>query len=107
MVKEQFREADVAKKISHVTFGLMTSDQMGQYSHLHVVSKNLYSQDGTRKPVSYGVLDHRMGTSEKSNDCETCGKGLWLNVLVTMVLLILNCHVFILDFSVQQSLFYK
>ncbi|XP_045213702.1 DNA-directed RNA polymerase III subunit RPC1-like isoform X1 [Mercenaria mercenaria] len=76
MVKEQFREADVAKKISHVTFGLMTADQMGQYSHLQVVSKNLYSQDGLRKPVSYGVLDHRMGTSEKSNDCETCGRSL-------------------------------
>lgn len=76
MVKEQFREADVAKKISHVTFGLMTADQMGQYSHLQVVSKNLYSQDGTRKPVPYGVLDHRMGTSEKSNDCETCGRSL-------------------------------
>lgn len=76
MVKEQFREADVAKKISHVTFGLMNSDQMGQYSHLQVVSKNLYTQDGNRKPVTYGVLDHRMGTSEKDNNCETCGKSL-------------------------------
>ncbi|WAQ96885.1 RPC1-like protein [Mya arenaria] len=76
MVKEQFREADVAKKISHVTFGMMTADQMAQYAHLQVVSKNLYSQDGQRKPILYGVLDHRMGTSEKSNDCETCGKAL-------------------------------
>ncbi|KAH3863264.1 DNA-directed RNA polymerase III subunit RPC1-like [Dreissena polymorpha] len=76
MVKEQFREADVAKKISHVTFGMMTSDQMSQYAHLQVVSKNLYSQDGQRKAVPYGVLDHRMGTSEKNNDCETCGKAL-------------------------------
>ena len=38
----------------------MNADQMGQYAHLHVVSKNLYTQDGNRKPVTYGVLDHRM-----------------------------------------------
>lgn len=76
MVKEQFREADVAKKISHVTFGLLNSHQMQQLSHLHVVSKNLYSQDGGRKPVPFGALDHKMGTSDKENSCETCGKGL-------------------------------
>ncbi|KAK3090302.1 hypothetical protein FSP39_010768 [Pinctada imbricata] len=76
MVKEQFRESDVAKKISHVTFGLLTAHDMQQLSHLHVVSKNLYSQDGSHKPVQYGPLDHKMGTSEKDNTCETCGKGL-------------------------------
>ncbi|KAK6169039.1 hypothetical protein SNE40_020167 [Patella caerulea] len=76
MVKEQFREADVAKKISHVTFGMMNSQQMQQVSHMHVVSKNLYNQDGSRKPVINGVLDHRMGTSDKENSCESCGKGL-------------------------------
>lgn len=76
MVKEQFRETDIAKKISHVTFGFMSPEQMQQASHLHVVSKNLYAQDGSRKPVNFGVLDHRMGTSEKDHSCETCGKNL-------------------------------
>ncbi|KAL5018248.1 hypothetical protein ScPMuIL_003970 [Solemya velum] len=76
MVKDQFREADVAKKISHVTFGVMTPLEMQQMSHLQVVSKNMYSQDGSRKPVAFGVLDHRMGTSEKDNNCETCGGNL-------------------------------
>ncbi|KAJ8318173.1 hypothetical protein KUTeg_003264 [Tegillarca granosa] len=76
MVKEHFRESDVAKKISNVTFGLLNAHQMEQLSHLQVVSKNLYTQDGCRKPVQYGVLDHKMGTSEKDNSCETCGKGL-------------------------------
>lgn len=52
---------------SHVTFGLMTADQMRQQAHIHVVSKNLYSQDGTRKPVQHGVLDHRM-VSEISDE---------------------------------------
>lgn len=45
---------------SHVTFGLLNSHQMQQLSHLHVVSKNLYSQDGGRKPVPFGALDHKM-----------------------------------------------
>ncbi|XP_062605530.1 DNA-directed RNA polymerase III subunit RPC1-like, partial [Saccostrea cucullata] len=58
------------------TFGLLNSHQMQQLSHLHVVSKNLYSQDGGRKPVPYGALDHKMGTSDKDSACETCGKGL-------------------------------
>lgn len=38
----------------------MSADQMKQAAHIHVVSKNLYSQDGRRKPIPYGVLDHRM-----------------------------------------------
>ncbi|KAK7113132.1 DNA-directed RNA polymerase III subunit RPC1-like [Littorina saxatilis] len=74
MVKEQFRETDIAKKISHVTFGFMSPSQMQQASHVQVVNKNLYSQDGTRKAVPHGVLDHKMGTSVKGENCETCGK---------------------------------
>ena len=33
---------------------------MRQQAHIHVVSKALYTQDNSRKPVPYGVLDHRM-----------------------------------------------
>ena len=43
-----------------MTFGVMTANQMRQQAHLQVVSKNLYTQDGTRRPVPYGVLDHRL-----------------------------------------------
>jgi len=75
-MKEQFRETDVAKKISHVTFGVMTADDMRRQSHLQIVSKNLYAQDGSRKPIPYGMLDHKMGTSEKDNNCDSCGKSL-------------------------------
>lgn len=42
MVKEQFRETDLAKKISHVTFGFMSPEQMQRTSHLQVVNKTLY-----------------------------------------------------------------
>uniref|UniRef100_A0A3P8RU80 DNA-directed RNA polymerase subunit n=1 Tax=Amphiprion percula TaxID=161767 RepID=A0A3P8RU80_AMPPE len=76
MVKEQFRETDVAKKISHICFGMKSAEQMRQQAHIQVVSKNLYSQDTKHSPLHYGVLDHRMGTSEKDRPCLTCGKNL-------------------------------
>lgn len=90
----------------NVTFGLMSAEQMRNQSHIHVVSKNLYAQDGSRRHVPHGVLDHKMvtwlimnlclinflcswrlhktfkidmdfqGTSERDNSCETCGRGL-------------------------------
>ncbi|EDV26113.1 uncharacterized protein TRIADDRAFT_55878 [Trichoplax adhaerens] len=76
MVKEQFKDLDVAKKLSHVTFGLFSSNDVQRQAHIRVVSKNLYGEDTQRSPVSYGVLDRRMGTSSKNKSCETCRKGL-------------------------------
>uniref|UniRef100_A0AAY5E8B7 DNA-directed RNA polymerase subunit n=1 Tax=Electrophorus electricus TaxID=8005 RepID=A0AAY5E8B7_ELEEL len=76
MGKQQFRETDVAKKISHICFGVKSAEQMRQQAHLQVVSKSLYSQDSSHTPLAYGVLDHRMGTSEKDRPCESCGKNL-------------------------------
>ncbi|XP_046382382.1 DNA-directed RNA polymerase III subunit RPC1 [Ischnura elegans] len=76
MPKEQFRETDCIRKISHVSFGLQSSQEMQQQSHIHVVAKSLYNQDIQRTPISYGVLDRKMGTSQKSSNCLTCGKGL-------------------------------
>lgn len=69
---------------------MLSAEQMRKQSHVRVVAKNLYSSDGPRKPVPFGVLDHRMvglifptvaimllkGTSEGSNPCETCEKSL-------------------------------
>lgn len=44
---------------SHLKFDTFSAEEMRQQAHIHVVSKLLYSQD-TRKPVPFGVLDHRM-----------------------------------------------
>lgn len=33
-------------------------------------------QDSSRTPKEYGVLDLRMGTSQKDQNCQTCGEGL-------------------------------
>uniref|UniRef100_A0A2K5K0Z6 DNA-directed RNA polymerase subunit n=1 Tax=Colobus angolensis palliatus TaxID=336983 RepID=A0A2K5K0Z6_COLAP len=61
---------------SHICFGMKSPEEMRQQAHIQVVSKNLYSQDNQHAPLLYGVLDHRMGTSEKDRPCETCGKNL-------------------------------
>ncbi|XP_067928267.1 DNA-directed RNA polymerase III subunit RPC1-like [Watersipora subatra] len=74
-MKEQYRESDAARVIDNVTFGLMSAEQMKKQSHIHIVNKGLYGQD-SKAHVPYGVLDHRMGTSEKDNNCETCKRGL-------------------------------
>ncbi|XP_046612722.1 DNA-directed RNA polymerase III subunit RPC1 isoform X1 [Neodiprion virginianus] len=76
MVKELYRETAVARKISHVTFGIDNRHNMERQAHIHVVSKNLYSQDSHRSPVPYGVLDRKMGTCSNQDSCTTCGKTL-------------------------------
>uniref|UniRef100_A0A2K6CI22 DNA-directed RNA polymerase subunit n=1 Tax=Macaca nemestrina TaxID=9545 RepID=A0A2K6CI22_MACNE len=69
---------DMGEKVlgSHICFGMKSPEEMRQQAHIQVVSKNLYSQDNQHAPLLYGVLDHRMGTSEKDRPCETCGKNL-------------------------------
>lgn len=76
MPKEQFREADVIKKISHVSFSIDSAQKIQQSSHLHVKFKSLYNQDQKRTPVANGVLDLRLGVSQKTAICETCNQGL-------------------------------
>ncbi|XP_076289845.1 DNA-directed RNA polymerase III subunit RPC1-like [Lasioglossum baleicum] len=76
MVKEQFRETDVARKISHVSFGVDSRHNMERQAHMHVVAKNLYNQDVEHTPVPYGVLDRRMGTCNNTTNCVSCGKTL-------------------------------
>lgn len=71
MVKEQFRETDVAMKISHLYFGIHSANDIRQAAQIQCISKNLYIQDSIHKPVTYGVLDNHMGTSQKDQKCET------------------------------------
>ena len=76
MVKEQFRESDLSHKISHVCFGMQSSQEVEKAAHIEVVGKNLYNQDADRPPIAFGVLDNKMGTSQKNQKCSTCGHGL-------------------------------
>ncbi|KAI8424737.1 hypothetical protein MSG28_006690 [Choristoneura fumiferana] len=76
MPKEQYRETDFGRKISHVTFNVDSASDIQQAAHIRVITKNLYAQDGQRVPAAYGVLDRRMGTNQKNANCDTCGLGL-------------------------------
>ena len=42
MVKEQFRETNTVKRISHVCFGMQSAPEMEQCANIHVVDKYLY-----------------------------------------------------------------
>ena len=97
MVKEQFRETDIATVISHVQFSPFSSNEIAKQATIQVVNRNLYLPDTAYKTCPYGVLDHKLvlinfdaiifiwknifilfkkGTSEKDKKCETCGQEL-------------------------------
>ncbi|XP_055932368.1 DNA-directed RNA polymerase III subunit RPC1-like [Argiope bruennichi] len=73
MVKEQFRESHLSKKINKISFGLQSSLDMRQQAHLNCVNFNLY-EGINHEAASHGVLDPKMGTSRKNQKCTTCGK---------------------------------
>jgi hypothetical protein len=53
-----------------IQFAPFSSLQMQKEAHIHVVSKNLYSQDAARTPAAFGVLDPklvRLNFSQKQN----------------------------------------
>ncbi|CAG7825815.1 unnamed protein product [Allacma fusca] len=77
MVKEQFRDTGSGcYKISKVEFTVSSPEEIARQSHLRVIAKHLYQQDGQRTPVPHGALDKRMGTSSNSSKCSTCAKGM-------------------------------
>ncbi|CAD5120480.1 DgyrCDS9046 [Dimorphilus gyrociliatus] len=77
MVKEQYREADLAREISQLTFGVLSSKEIRQQGQVQVVAKNLYTQDGIHQPHPYGVLDRQMGVCGKADKCAACHKDVF------------------------------
>lgn len=60
MVKDQYHEADVCKKISEIQFSIFSPDDIAKQSHIEIVNKNLYDHSQkVREAVPYGVLDRR------------------------------------------------
>ncbi|KAJ1969509.1 DNA-directed RNA polymerase III subunit C1 (rpo31) [Dimargaris xerosporica] len=62
----------VPKKIKHIHFSVLSPDEIRLASELEVTQRDLYDVP-TRKPIKHGVLDRRLGTSDKQATCETCG----------------------------------
>ena len=76
MGKDLYRESNVSHKISHICFGMQTPQEIQSAAHVEVVAKNLYNEGPERVPVTNGILDNKMGTSQKNQKCTTCGLGL-------------------------------
>uniref|UniRef100_A0AAV1T3G1 DNA-directed RNA polymerase subunit n=1 Tax=Peronospora matthiolae TaxID=2874970 RepID=A0AAV1T3G1_9STRA len=71
LVKQLVLENDGPAKISHLNFGLLSDIDMMQMSEFRVQSKDLFKVQ-TREPAALGVLDKRLGVSNKKDSCETC-----------------------------------
>ncbi|KAF8382261.1 rpc-1 [Pristionchus pacificus] len=77
MVKEQFRETDVAQKVEGVHFSPGSDVFMRQVAHIPIFNTKLYEEStGKWVPAPFGPLDTRLGTSTKSSNCTTCGQNL-------------------------------
>ncbi|PAA84445.1 hypothetical protein BOX15_Mlig012706g1 [Macrostomum lignano] len=71
-MKEQFYNQNVTKKVSHVTFTVLSADEIRAASHMRVTTKDMYNLEN-RKPADGGVLDPRLGTCRKNESCAVCG----------------------------------
>ncbi|KAG4093895.1 RNA polymerase III largest subunit Rpc1 [Neocallimastix lanati (nom. inval.)] len=65
------------KKLKKLEFGVLSTPELAKLSVLEVNQRDLYDTiTPGRPPVKYGALDRRMGTSDKTARCETCGETL-------------------------------
>lgn len=81
MVKEQFHDTDLARKVVGVEFSAVHADDMLLASHVPIQHKTLYTAESAgqhHKPAPYGPLDTRLGISNSNNNakCATCGKNM-------------------------------
>ncbi|CAB3361853.1 Hypothetical predicted protein [Cloeon dipterum] len=75
MGKQQYRSTNCVQKAAGLNFEVVKREQIEQQSHLQVISDRLFrGDDQQRMPEFYSVLDRRLGTSSKDNNCETCGQ---------------------------------
>ncbi|GAM24976.1 hypothetical protein SAMD00019534_081510 [Acytostelium subglobosum LB1] len=72
MTKELIKMDDGPKKIGHIQFGILSPDDMIRLSHVEIINRELFNQE-KRTAMAYGCLDNRLGTSDKSVICQTCG----------------------------------
>ncbi|ORY91742.1 hypothetical protein BCR35DRAFT_299051 [Leucosporidium creatinivorum] len=63
------------KRIKHIQFSVLSSQEIVAISEFEANQRDLYKVED-RTPVPHGVLDRRLGTSDKSGRCDTCGLSL-------------------------------
>lgn len=66
---------DATKRIKHIQFGVLSPQETVGLSEVEVSAKDMYhiGPNGERAPIDYGVLDRRLGISDKRSICATCG----------------------------------
>lgn len=63
------------KKISGISFGVFSDQQLKQLSVLELHERNIYDISGPQRvPAKFGVLDNRLGPTGKGSLCGTCGE---------------------------------
>lgn len=83
MEKEQFRNSFYGMKITDLTFSVPNSQDLRKAGHIQCINTHLYSasEKNSKKPATYGVLDLRLGTSQKDAKCQTCGSGNYFIII--------------------------
>jgi DNA-directed RNA polymerase III subunit RPC1 len=71
MKKVTVDNVSAPKRITKIQFGTMTAQEIRKSAELAVTSRELY-QHGARVSAPNGMLDPRMGISDKTSSCQTC-----------------------------------
>ena len=72
-VADSLAQDDAPKAIKHIQFGVMSQSEIVALSEFEATRPDLYRGSETREPTPGGVLDRRLGVTDKTSDCETCG----------------------------------
>lgn len=67
--------SDCKRRVSHIQFSTFSTTEIARLSEFEVVSDKGYGQP-SMTPIAGGVLDRRLGVSDKHSTCETCGARL-------------------------------
>ncbi|KAJ1678800.1 DNA-directed RNA polymerase III subunit C1 (rpo31), partial [Spiromyces aspiralis] len=60
------------RRIKYIQFGIQGANDIRQVSEVEVTQRDLYTPED-HKPIENGVLDTRLGISDKAGTCGTCG----------------------------------
>ncbi|KAF7682909.1 DNA-directed RNA polymerase III subunit RPC1 [Astathelohania contejeani] len=75
MKKELNPHFNLPKQISEIQFGILSKKEITAMSVLSVTRREMYDPE-SRRPMMGGPLDPRLGTSNKSEKCETCHESI-------------------------------
>lgn len=65
-------QSNAPKKIAKIQFGLLDQDEIKLASEIRISNREIY-QMPQRNTAPYGCMDPRLGISDKSSACKTCG----------------------------------